>query len=65
MTDKIKMRALMALPATKGREPQRRGAEFSARDAQEARDLERMGQAERVRVEAGVNASAVKRDRKA
>lgn len=43
MSDKIQMRALMTLPARKVK----RGATFEA-NAQDARDLEQFGRAERV-----------------
>lgn len=43
----IKMKALMSLKATETRKAQKRGASFSVDSEQEARDLERMKQAER------------------
>lgn len=49
MTATIKMRALMSVKATVGRKAAKRGAIFEARDEQDARDLVRMEQAERVK----------------
>lgn len=49
MTQKIEMRALMSLKAVEGRDAVKRGDPFAVQTAQEARDLERMGQAERVK----------------
>ncbi len=48
MTQKIEMRALMSIKAIPGRDAVKRGDTFTARDAQEVRDLVRMGQAEKV-----------------
>lgn len=48
MSDKLKMKALMSLPASGDRKAIKRGASFDAVSEQEARDLVRMGQAERV-----------------
>ncbi len=47
MSDDLKMRALMSLPARGGRKAIERGGEFEATNAQEVRDLEQMGRAER------------------
>tara|TARA_R110002020_G_scaffold474099_2_gene704504 strand:- start:6868 stop:7047 length:180 start_codon:yes stop_codon:yes gene_type:complete len=49
MSDKLKMKALMSLPASGDRKAIKRGASFDAMNEQEARDLVRMGQAERVK----------------
>ena len=46
--EKVKLKALMSLPARAGREALKRGATFEA-DPQEARDLVRMGQAEMIK----------------
>jgi hypothetical protein len=47
MSDKPKMKALMSLPASGDRKAIKRGTPFNAVSEQEARDLVRMGQAER------------------
>lgn len=63
MTTTVKMRALMSLPAIKGRpgfadrDAIERGAEFDV-SPQEARDLVQMGQAERVELKAAKPAAA-------
>lgn len=52
MSSKVKMKALMSLPVKGERKAIKRGEPFDADSDQEARDLVRMGQAERVKVAA-------------
>lgn len=47
MSDDLKMRALMSLPARGGRKAIKRGEAFEAINEQEIKDLEQMGRAER------------------
>jgi hypothetical protein len=49
MSDKPKMKALMSLPASGDRKAIKRGTSFDAASEQEARDMMRMKQVERVK----------------
>lgn len=57
MSDTLKMKALMSLPKSGDRKAVKRGESFDAASEQEARDLVRMGQAERAKPAAAPGAA--------